>query len=187
MIAINSWDIEQYVYCNSLLTRLWRLNFEIDLVFLIKPFFLHDQKVKTKILISCQQKEPFFIIFEGLSLKQIIKKKILEGESPTLSTSHPLFLTSKINLDGIPTKINENCMPTLHCISSLEKVLLWKVTRYSYQFSYFLFIYTSLYISRYHFLQLFRTSFNIIWTKIFVTNFLFLTDSPNPSLPHPSL
>ena len=40
----------------------------------------------------------------------------------------------------------------LHGMSttSLDKVLLWKVIRYSYQFFYFLF-YISFYISRYHF------------------------------------
>ena len=26
----------------------WVINFEINLIFLIKPFFLHDQTVKTK-------------------------------------------------------------------------------------------------------------------------------------------
>ena len=52
LVAFTSWDIGQYVYCNSLLTRLWRcdvINFEINLIFLIKTFFLHDQKVNTKI------------------------------------------------------------------------------------------------------------------------------------------
>ena len=35
--------------CNSLLTRLWRNKFWINLIFLNKPFFLHNQKFKTKI------------------------------------------------------------------------------------------------------------------------------------------
>ena len=35
--------------CNSLLTRLWRHKFWINLIFLNKPFFLHNQKFKTKI------------------------------------------------------------------------------------------------------------------------------------------
>ena len=39
----------EYMYFNCLLTRLWHLNFEINLIFLIKLFLLHDQKVKTKI------------------------------------------------------------------------------------------------------------------------------------------
>ena len=56
------------MHCNSLLTRL-RRNFEINLIFLIKSFSLHTQKVMTKdkslnILRTN-------IIFKGLSLKQI--------------------------------------------------------------------------------------------------------------------
>ena len=65
---ISSWDNGKYVHCNSLLTRL-RRNFEINLIFLIKSFSLHTQKVMTKdkslnILRTN-------IIFKGLSLKQI--------------------------------------------------------------------------------------------------------------------
>ena len=65
------------------------INFEIKLIFLIKPFFQHTQKVNTKNLNILRTKrafkikqKAFFIIFEGLSLKQIRKKK-LEGDSPT--------------------------------------------------------------------------------------------------------
>ena len=49
----------------------------------------------------------------------------------------------------------------LHCVLSFEKVLPWKVLTYSYQFFYFL-LYISFYISRYNFLQLFRTSSSIV-------------------------
>ena len=47
------------------------------------------------------------------------------------------FLMDNIRLHGMLT-------------TGFEKVLLWKVIRYSYQFFYFLF-YISFYISRYHF------------------------------------
>ena len=47
------------------------------------------------------------------------------------------FLMDNIRLHGMPT-------------TGFEKILLWKVTRYSYQFFYFLF-YISFYISRYYF------------------------------------
>ena len=66
------------------------MNFEINLLFLIKPHFLHDQKVKAKIEISWERKmvlgwnKAFFIIFKELWLKQI-KQIFLESESPTLS------------------------------------------------------------------------------------------------------
>ena len=39
-------------------------------------------------------------------------------------------------------------------------------------------LYFKFYIRGYYFLQLFTTLFNIIWKRIFVTNFLILTDSP---------
>ena len=57
--------------------------------------------------------------------------------------------------------------PCLNCVSSFEKVLLWEITRDSYQFFYFL-LRMSFCIS--------RTSFNIIWKR-------FLTDSPKPPTP----
>ena len=87
MVTFTSWDIGQYVYCSCLLylyckcllTRLWRY-FEINLIFLIKPFFLYDEKEKTKTLNILRTKRAFkikwiafFIIFEALSLRQIEK------------------------------------------------------------------------------------------------------------------
>ena len=42
-------------------------------------------------------------------------------------------------------------------------------------------LFLCLYISEYHFLQCFRTLFNIFWKNMFVMNFSFLTDSPKPS------
>ena len=55
------------------------------------------------------------------------------------------------------------------------KVLLIKICKIL-----FLVVFISFWI-RYHFSQIFRTSFNIIWKKIFVTNFPFLTDSLTPA------
>ena len=43
------------------------------------------------------------------------------------------------------------------------RYFLQKFIRYSYQLFYFLLFYISFYISRCYFLQLFRTSFNIVW------------------------
>ena len=85
----------------------------------------------------------------------------------------------------MPTKIKwENISLLYMFYFNFEKVLLWKVIRYSYQFFYFLF-YISFDISRYHFLKLFRTWFNIIWRKIFIANLPFLTNSPNSTPPTP--
>ena len=49
LAVFTSWDIGQYVYSKCLLTGIWGQKFEINLIFLIKPFFIHDQNVKTKI------------------------------------------------------------------------------------------------------------------------------------------
>ena len=73
---------------NSLLTRLSRLNFEINLynqaVFSTCPIS-QDKNLnilRTKKAFKVKERA-FFIIFEGLSLKQIYKI-FLEGETPTL-------------------------------------------------------------------------------------------------------
>ena len=58
------------------------------------------------------------------------------SKNPFTPPSSP-FLMDNIRLHGMPT-------------TSFEKVLLWKVIKYRYQFFYFLF-YISFYISRYHF------------------------------------
>ena len=49
LVAFTFWEITRYVYCNCLVTSLRRHNFEINHIFLIKTFCLHDQNVKTKI------------------------------------------------------------------------------------------------------------------------------------------
>ena len=78
LVVFTLWDIGQYVYCNCFLPGCDVINFEINLIFLIKPFFLCDQKVKIKIWISWERK--------GLSLKKI-KQIFLEAESPTWTLS----------------------------------------------------------------------------------------------------
>ena len=60
--------------------------------------------------------------------------------------------------------------PFLHCISSFEGT---KICKMSHQILYFLLFYTSLYISRHHFSQIFRTSLNIILKKDFHHKFSF--------------
>ena len=42
------------------------------------------------------KQKTFFIIFKGISLKQIKKKKFLEEESPTLSLEYQVFLTQQL-------------------------------------------------------------------------------------------
>ena len=63
------------------------MNFEIDLVFLIKPFFCMTKKSRQKFKYLENEKsfkmkqKAFFIIFKGLSLKQIKQFYFSEGES----------------------------------------------------------------------------------------------------------
>ena len=81
------------------------MNFKINLTFTIKPFFLLDQNLntlRTKRPFKMKQKW-FFIIFEGLSLKQI--KHCFEGESPTLNKTEDekiSFKKMKINWWNFP-------------------------------------------------------------------------------------
>ena len=91
-----------------------------------------------------------------------------------ISLSNPsLFSTDNLKLDWIPSKIKWK----IH-ISSFKD---------AYIKSYKMQLPVPLFLVVLHqqtwILQLFRTSFNTIWRKNFITNFPFLTDSPK--FPHP--
>ena len=65
------------------------MNFELNLIFLIKRIFLHEQNIRDKNLKILKKKEllrwnkkRFFIISKGLLINQITQI-FLEGESPT--------------------------------------------------------------------------------------------------------
>ena len=75
-------------------------------------------------------------------------------------------------------KLNEKYMPVLHCISSFEDTSSKKLQGTTTS-SYLLF-YISFYILRYHFLQLFWASFDIIWEKTSSWMFLFKSIYLNP-------
>ena len=68
-------------------------------------------------------------------------------------------------------------------ILTFWRYFLYKFVRSSRQFFSLLLFYISFHISRYYFSQAFRTLFKIIWKKIFVTDFLLLTDCLKPSHP----
>ena len=68
------------------------INFEVNLIFLIWPFFLHNQKVVTKTYISWELKEllrwnkkHFSSFLKGFQSSK--SHNFLEGESPTLINS----------------------------------------------------------------------------------------------------
>ena len=84
---------------------------------------------------------------------------LLSNKNPT-----PLFLTDNIKTDRILSKI-------FYIVFQVLKVLLIKICKIQSLDLLFLVVFISFYISRYHFSQVFRTSFNIIWKKIFLTIF----------------
>ena len=84
-----------------------------------------------------------------------------------------LFSTDSLKLDWIPSKIKWKIR-----ISNFKDA---DIKRYNMQLSVLLFL--NVLHKQISFLKLFRTSFNTIWRKIFITNFSFLTDSPKS--PHP--
>ena len=93
-------------------------------------FFVHAQKAKTKIYISWEQKEllnkkAFFIIFEGLSLKQIINC-FLEGKSSTLR--FPDLSRFSLNFFKNPfskfSRLSTN--PVIYFTDEQDLVILWK-------------------------------------------------------------
>ena len=76
-------------------------------------------------------------------------------------------------------KLNSKYMPrVLHCISSFEGTSYKKLHDTTSLFVTCCFTLAFIYISRYDFLQVLRTSFTIIEMNIFVTNSPFLMDSP---------
>ena len=108
----------------------------------------------------------------------------------TINNLHPLMLLkNNIKLDEIPSKIkckiHARFTLPLKFWRYLKTVLLIK----SYMIQPVLLLLVVLlwllyiYISRYDFLQVFRTSLTIIGKNIFVTNFTFLIDSTKPLHP----
>ena len=72
------------------------MNFEINLIFLIKPFFLHGLKAKTKIWTSWEPKEikKNFHRFQK-AIIEAYKTIFFEGESPILNI-HKIFLIADV-------------------------------------------------------------------------------------------
>ena len=71
------------------------INFKINFTFLIKPFFLHAQKVKTKIKISWERKDKIKSIFHHFwrAMTEANKKNFGRWESDfkVLGLDHPLY------------------------------------------------------------------------------------------------
>ena len=80
--------------------------------------------------------------------------------------THTLFLTDNIKMDRILIKI-------VYIMFQVLKVLLKNICKIQSLDLLFLVVFMSFYISRCHFSQVFRTSFNIIWKKDFRQGFFF--------------
>ena len=104
----------------------------------------------------------------------------LNGFCPLSRTPPPSVLNEHYQ-DGKNTNQNQmkNTCP-FYIVFQVLKVCLIKVCKIQPPDLLFLVVFISFYISRYHFSQIFKTSLNIIWKKVSVTNFPFLTDPLKP-------
>ena len=114
----------------------------------------------------------------------------MRNRSCTINNLHPfMFLKNNIKLDEIPSKIKckihaRFTLPLkfwryLKTVLLIKSYMIQPVLLLLVVLLWFLYIY----ISRYDFLQVFRTSLTIIGKNIFVTNSTFLTDSTKPLHP----
>ena len=93
------------------------------------------------------------------------------------------ILIGNIKLDRIPTKIKRKIHAqkkntcSFYTVFQVLEVLLIKICKIQPLDLLFLVIFISFYINRYHFSQIFKTSFSIIWKKDFCQNFPFLMES----------
>ena len=81
------------------------------------------------------------------------------------------------------TELNAKHMSVLHCISNFEGTSYKKLHDTTSPFVSCCFTLAFIYISRYDFLQVFRTPLTIARKNIFVTNSTFLMDSPTLLFP----
>ena len=98
--------------------------------------------------------------------------RILSVKETPLPPPSPPILNGQY-LDGIPSRTKWKIhVSSTFSFQDLTVLLIKKITSYSYLFLCFLLFYIRFHISKYHFLRLFRTSFNIIWKKRFSSKYL---------------
>ena len=92
----------------------------------------------------------------------------------------PVLVTDNIKMDRIATKIKWKYMSLFHCISMIKICMISRQI-----FCFLLFIFISFYISRYHFSQISRNSFNICQKDFChkVSFFNRFTQTPSPVPP----
>ena len=104
---------------------------------------------------------------------------VKQPSPPTPTPPKPLFLMDYIKMYRIPTKIKWK----IYALFQVLKLLLIKICKIQLLDLLFLVVFISFYISRYHFSQILRTSFNNIWKKDFCHEFSFFikfTQTPQP-------
>ena len=118
------------------------MNFEVNFIFLFKPFFLHDQKVMTETWKILRKKRAFnmsiFITFKGLLMKQVTQF-CLEGECPTLiSVMSNSINQSNINFASLFPSLNGcsyiKIFKSSNNFTNIFKKNLWKSTNGCFYF-----------------------------------------------------
>ena len=102
----------------------------------------------------------------------------LNGFCPPVSLPNPppptLHVLNEHYQDGKNTKKSMKNTCPFYIVFQVLKVRLIKVCKIQAPDLLFLVVFISFYISRYHFSQIFRTSFNIVWKKDFRHEFSIL-------------
>ena len=115
------------------------------------------------------------MIYHSMYLKLKVKSKWKNYNEAEILLVHHFIRTHQQITFG---SLNRFC-PFFIEFQVLKVLFVINYKIHSYQTCYFLF-YISFYISRCHVLQYSGTRFNLIWKKIFVGNFAFLTNSTKP-------
>ena len=121
LVALNSWDIEQYVCRNSLLTKLRRHKFRNWPYLSNQSVFTTCPKsqdknlniLRTKELLRWNKKH-FSSFLKGYHWSKY-KKFFLEGQSPTLSASPTKWSNTFKQFVGNSWRIAWNCLTILWC------------------------------------------------------------------------
>ena len=175
------------LFWNSLMFR-----FFTSIFYFYWSFFFHELVISLSQKIWRSVSSSLFHLRDWPDLDQHIstKKGLRDCQQITLILGNRIFLVTKnctltllfladnIEMDKIPTKIKWKYMSLLHCISVI------KICMISHQIFYFLLFLLAFTSSRYHFSQIFRTSFNI-WQKDFCHKFSFFNRFTQTTTPSP--
>ena len=101
-----------------------------------------------------------------------LQRRSLRSQQCPIKWNCLIYITAPVpNMDNI--KMDRTLSKTFYIVFQVLKVLLIKICKIQPLDLLFLVAFISFYISRYHFSQVFRTSFNIIWKKDFRHKFSF--------------